>query len=59
MLFRKMIIIYSTTHMKHINTLCGQNSEFVNVKVDGTAVYHSFVRSCCLQTIIFCELSCY
>jgi len=31
MLYREIIAIYSEIHTKHINTLCGQNVEFVNV----------------------------
>jgi hypothetical protein len=36
MLCRKIIAVCSQIHTKHINTLCGQNVEFVNVKL---AVY--------------------
>ena len=32
MLYREIIAVCSQTHTKHINTLCGQNVEFVNVK---------------------------
>jgi 2-C-methyl-D-erythritol 4-phosphate cytidylyltransferase len=32
MLYREVIVVCSETHTKHINTLCGQNVEFVNVK---------------------------
>jgi len=28
---------FSETHTKHINTLCGQNVEFVNIKAGGTS----------------------
>jgi hypothetical protein len=30
---RKIITVCSQMHTKHINTLCGQNVEFVNVKL--------------------------
>jgi len=33
MLYREIIIACSQIHTKHINTLCGQNAEFVNVKL--------------------------
>jgi hypothetical protein len=37
MLYRETISVCSQIHTKHINTLCGQNVEFVNVKL---AVVH-------------------
>jgi hypothetical protein len=36
MLYRDIIAVYSQIHTKHINTLCGQNVEFVNIKPGGT-----------------------
>jgi hypothetical protein len=36
MLHRKIIAVCSEIRTEHINTLCGQNVEFVNVKL---AVY--------------------
>jgi hypothetical protein len=35
-LYREIIAVCSEIHTKHINTLCGQNVEFVNVKPGGT-----------------------
>jgi hypothetical protein len=35
MLYREIIAVCSEIHTKHINTLCGQNVEFVNVKPGG------------------------
>ena len=32
MLYREIIAVCSEIHTKHINTLCGQNVELVNVK---------------------------
>ena len=32
MLYREIIAVCSQIHTKHINTLCGQNVRFVNVK---------------------------
>ena len=36
MLYREIIAVCSQIHTKHINTLCGQNVEFMNVKTCGT-----------------------
>ena len=36
MLYGEIIAVCSEIHPKHINTLCGQNVEFVNVKPGGT-----------------------
>jgi hypothetical protein len=33
MLYREIIPVCSQIHTKHISTLCGQNAEFVNVKL--------------------------
>ena len=33
LLYRDIIAVCSQIHTKHINTLCGQNIEFVNVKL--------------------------
>jgi len=33
MLYREIIAVCSQIHTKHINTLCGQNVEFVLVKL--------------------------
>jgi hypothetical protein len=33
MLYREIIAICSQIHTKHINTLCGQNLELLNVKL--------------------------
>jgi len=33
MSYRKIIAVCSQIHTKHINTVCGQNVEFVNVKL--------------------------
>jgi len=36
MLYKEIIAVCSEIHTKHINTLCGQNVEFVNIKHGGT-----------------------
>jgi len=40
MLYRETIAVCSQIHTKHINTLSGQNVEFVNVKLGGTYSGH-------------------
>ena len=43
MLYREIIAVCSQIHTKHINTLCGQNVELLNVNL--LAVYCSIVSS--------------
>ena len=33
MLYREIIVVCSQIHTEHINTLCGQNVELLNVKL--------------------------
>jgi len=33
MLYREIIVVFSQMHTKHINTLCGQNVELLNVEI--------------------------
>jgi hypothetical protein len=40
MLYREIIAVCSEIHTKHINTLCGQNVEVLNVKPGGTYSNH-------------------
>jgi hypothetical protein len=40
MLYTEIIAVYSQMHTKHINTLCGQNVEFLHVKPGGTYSNH-------------------
>ena len=40
MLYGEIIAVWSEIHTKHINTLCGQVVEFVNVKPGGTYSDH-------------------
>jgi hypothetical protein len=39
MLYREIIAVCSEIHTKHINTLCGQNVELLNVKPGGLYIY--------------------
>ena len=36
MLYKEIIAVCSEIHAKHINALCGQNTESVNVRAGGT-----------------------
>ena len=36
MLYREITAVCSQIHTKQVNTLCGQNTEFLNVKAGGT-----------------------
>jgi len=40
MLYREIIAVCSQIHTKHINTLCGQNVDFFNVRPGGTYSDH-------------------
>jgi hypothetical protein len=40
MLYSGIIAVCSEIHTKHINTLCGQNVELLNVKHGGTYSKH-------------------
>jgi hypothetical protein len=41
MLYRETVAVYCENHMKHTNTLRGQNAEFWYVKVGGIYSNHS------------------
>ena len=45
MLYREIVAVCSEIHTKHINTQCGQNVEFLNVKPDGTYSDHWAVKA--------------
>ena len=40
MLYMEITALCSQIHTQHINTLCGQNAELLNVKPDGTHSDH-------------------
>ena len=44
MLYREIIAVCSHIHIEHINTLCGQNVGFVNVKLVVRIVTTGFWR---------------
>ena len=64
MLYREIMAVCSQIHTKHINTLCGQNVELLNVK-SGDALRNDNVpsssdRNCCLvhcQCLLQCQPS--
>jgi len=43
MLYREIIAVCSEIHTKHINTLCGQNGENLDVESGGTHRDHSLI----------------
>jgi hypothetical protein len=53
MLYREIIYICSQMHTKHINTLCGQNVQFVNVKLAVPKVTAGLQSVTPIQTIRF------
>jgi hypothetical protein len=44
MLYSEIIAVCSEIHTKHINTLCGQNVELLNVKRGGTYSDYSVLK---------------
>jgi hypothetical protein len=44
MLVREIIAVYCENHTEHINTLCGQNAEFLNVEEGGTYGYRCVLK---------------
>jgi hypothetical protein len=50
MLYQEIIAVCSEIHTKHINTLCGQNMQFVNVKPSGTNSNHWALKGTNLYT---------
>jgi len=50
---REIIAVCSEIHTKHINTLCGQNVGFLNVKVGGT---QNKIVKVCILSVTECSL---
>ena len=44
MLYREIIAVCSQIHTKHINTLCGQNVELLNVKKTYSAIWKTCLK---------------
>jgi hypothetical protein len=51
MLYSEIIAVCSQIHTKHINTLCGQNVELLNVKPVGTYSDHRTLQGYQLQAL--------
>ena len=56
MLYREIIAVCSEIHTKHINTLCGQNVELLNVKTYGTYSNHCAVHMVTVLRYIYWPL---
>jgi hypothetical protein len=60
MVYREVIAVCSQIHTKHLNTLCGQNVELLNVKLavhivaTGFALLMFFVCLFIIQNMCFC-----
>ena len=53
MLYREIIAVCSGTHTKHINTLCGQNVELLNVlHIVTTGLYRVLGLNSALPTTV-------
>jgi len=46
MLYREIIAVCSEIHTKHINTVCGQNVGYLNIKFVGIYNNHLVLKSC-------------
>jgi len=44
MLYKEIIAVCSEIHTKHVNTLCEQNVELLNVKPGGTYSNHQCLK---------------
>ena len=51
MLYREIMAVCSEIHTKHINTVCGQNVEMLNVKL---AVYKVYFPVTCTYYVSLC-----
>jgi hypothetical protein len=55
MLYSEIIAVCSEIHTKHINTLCGQNVELLNVKPGGTYSNHWDIKDYLKRTTVWRE----
>jgi hypothetical protein len=51
MLYREIIAVCSEIHTKHINTLCGQNVELLNVKLAVNIVTTGSLTTCFFRNV--------
>jgi hypothetical protein len=56
MLYSEIIAVCSEIHKKHINTLCGQNVEFVNVKPGGAQSKQQTLATSLSLVFLHCQL---
>ena len=52
MLYREIIAVCSQIHTKHVNTVCGQNVELLNVKRGGRHSWHGLPSTRHLMVIV-------
>jgi hypothetical protein len=45
MLYREITVVCSEIHTKHVNTLCGQKADILNVKVSDIKMDYSAAES--------------
>jgi len=45
-MYREIIAVCSEIHTKYINTLCGQNGGYLNIKLFGIYSNHLVLKSC-------------
>jgi len=57
MQYREIIVVCSEIHTKHINTLCGQNVEHMNVKPGGTYSNHRTIKGLYTSTFLVIYVS--
>jgi len=51
MLYREIMAVCSEIHTKHVNTVCGQNVELLNVKPVRTNTYQSPAQRHAIQQL--------
>jgi hypothetical protein len=57
MLYREIIAVCSEIRVKHINTLCGQNVGFLDVKSGGKYSNHWALKVLCSQMRLFTDVA--
>jgi hypothetical protein len=43
-MIKEIIAVYYDSRTKPVDTFCGQDAEFLNVKVGGTYIYHYVLK---------------
>jgi hypothetical protein len=52
MLYKEIIAVCFEIHTKHINTLCWQNVEFLNIKPGGTYIDHWVLKTQVIERLV-------